>query len=333
MSKATIGILYNQPAAEGHPFFAASKDVLDQVQAIEASLTELARPSVRLPFSGDLTDLLVKIRQHSVVTVFNLCESVNENPKLIGHPAAILEILGIPFSGSPAVALMLTTDKLLSKQLLVANNITTPRFIAYEGKKIWNAASLHYPVIAKPRFEDASIGIDQESVFQDESSLLIGAPKLFARHGSLVIEEFIAGREFNLSVFGYPKPHVLQVAEIDFSKFPSELHRIVGYRAKWDTTAFEYHHSPRKFPDDLPLSLLNDLRGNALRTFSLFQLRDYGRIDFRVDSQNQVYVLEANANPCLSPDAGFTAAVAMEGLSYTAMTAEFIKFLTARDVK
>lgn len=333
MSPATIGILYNQPAPEGHPNFLSSQDVLDQVHAIENSLADLSRPCVRLPFSGDIAELLAKLRQDSVGKIFNLCESVNENPKLIGHPAAILEILGIPFTGSPAIALMLTTDKLLSKQLLVANKISTPGFAVYDGLSLDNCKTLRFPLIAKPRFEDASIGIDQESIFEDENSLVQGAQKLFKLHGSLIIEEFIAGREFNLSVFGYPDPQVLQIAEIDFSEFPNNLHRIVGYRAKWDTNAFEYHHSPRKFPDDIPDATCHCLKEYALRSFSLFHLRDYGRIDFRVDNENRVYVLEANANPCISPDAGFTAAIHQKGLSYTAMTAEFIKFLESRDLK
>ena len=332
MIKSLIGILYNEPAPLGHPLWESSKDVRDQVVAIETALQELSRPCIRIPFAGDIKKLLNLLERKSVTMAFNLCESVNENPRLIGHPAAVLELLGIPFSGSPALSLMLTTDKLLSKQLLKANGVNTPEFALYDGFFYDEPLALRFPVIAKPRFEDASIGIDQESIFTDNHSLRQGVEELYNLHGSLIIEEFISGREFNLSIFGYPEPKVFKAAEIDFSEFPSELYQIVGYRAKWDPTAFEYHHSPRRFPDNLSNLLAADLHKTALCCYKLFQLRDYGRIDFRVDQYNNVYVLEANANPCLSPDAGFTAAAYNEGLSFTAITAEFIKFLEMRTV-
>ncbi len=124
-------------------------------------------------------------------------------------------------------------------------------------------------------------------------------------------EQYIEGREFNLSVLAGPTgPQVLPPAEIDFSGFPPGRPRLVGYRAKWAEDSFEFQHTPRRF--DLPAAdgpLLDRLRQVAADCWHVFGLRGYARVDFRVDEAGQPWVLEINTNPCLSPDAGFYAAM------------------------
>lgn len=311
-----IGILHNEPLAMGTPGWQASCDVLAQVEAIERALEELGQRTVLLPFAGDPAALCARLQQGRVTKVFNLCESVNEDPTLIGHPAALLELLGIPFSGSSALALMLSTDKLAGKYLLQGAGINTPRFFLHDGPASLEAVDLRYPLIAKPRFEDASIGIDQESIFASRKELLRGAKQLHDQYGPLLIEEYIAGREINVALLGAPSLEVLAIAEIDFSAFPKGLYPIVGYRAKWDDTTFEYHHTPRLFPNDLPPSVVVALHRAALHACQLFQLRDYARVDIRLDEAMTVHVLEVNANPCLSPDAGFCAAAFHRGIDF-----------------
>ncbi|RJX30417.1 MAG: D-alanine--D-alanine ligase [Desulfurivibrio sp.] len=325
-----IAIVYNQPAETGGANWQSSQDVLQQVEAVEQSLAELAMPAVRLPFDHDLRTFLAVLRQEQVDAVFNLCESVDDNAQLAGHPAAVFELLGLPFTGSGSLSLMLTTDKLLAKRQLAAAGLATPAFFTYDGDRFATLPEIALPAIIKPRFEDASIGIDQESVVFKKKELQAKLPDFYARYGPLLVEQFIAGREFNISLFGYPTARVLPVAEIDFSSFPQDLHRIVGYRAKWDANAFEFHHTPRLFPQDLPVVAERNLRKVATGAFKLFMLRDYGRIDVRMDERGKVYVLEANANPCLSPDAGFVAAAAQCRMNYTAMVKEFVRFLSLR---
>ncbi|MFH1480668.1 MAG: D-alanine--D-alanine ligase [Pseudomonadota bacterium] len=262
--------------------------------------------------------------------VFNLCETVDEDPKLAWHPAALFELLGIAFSGSPSSALMLTTDKLLTKQLLKANGIRTPDYLVYDDRKAFGSKNLRFPVIIKPRFEDASIGIDQESIFEDEGSLKKGLDAFHERFGSVLVEEYVAGREFNISLFGYPAVKVLPVAEIDFSAFPKELYPIVGYRAKWDEGSFEYQHTPRVFPEKLPRGLLSEMKQTALDCFRLFMLRDYGRVDMRVDDRLKIHVLEVNANPCLSPDAGLSASYQKTGKGHSQLVRHLLRFTLKR---
>jgi ribosomal protein S18 acetylase RimI-like enzyme len=130
-------------------------------------------------------------------------------------------------------------------------------------------------------------------------------------------EEFIDGREFNLSLLAGPNgPQVLPPAEIDFSAFPDGKPKIVNYAAKWDEKTFEFQNTPRRF--DFPASdqpLLAKLNGLAVRCWEVFGLRGYVRVDFRVDVNGHPWILEINTNPCLSPDAGYAAALRQARIS------------------
>jgi len=330
MCGKVVGLIHNVPVAPGQAFSEASADIMTQVEAIEEALEDLGHIPIRIPFTRDVSGFIQRIKEAGVEVVVNISESLEEDPHFVGHSAALLELLGIPFSGSPAVALMLTTDKLTTKQLLKAQGIRTPPDLMYDGRNSVDFHGLKYPVILKPRFQDASIGIEQESIFIDELSLREGINGFLDRFGPLLVEEYVGGREFNVSLFGYPSPSALPLAEIDFSAFPEGLFPIVGYRAKWDMSSFEYYHTPRKFPQGLPSSLRQGIEGIALECFHLLMLRDYGRIDMRVDDDGQIHVLEVNANPCLSPDAGFAAAARQAGMSYTDMVEALVAFVEKR---
>jgi len=330
MKRLKVGIIHNEPIPQGEPNWESSADVLAQVEAIKAALNELGQPHVRIPFTRDLGRFVSQVQAAGIDVAFNLCESVDEDPLLIGHPAAVLELLGVPFTGSSAMALLLSTDKLTVKRLLAASGLNTPAFFLYEGGEVLRPAGLNFPVILKPRFQDASIGIEQESVVKESAELLPRLEDLYSQYGAILAEEYVAGREFNVSLFGYPKAQVMPLAEIDFSGFPADLHRIVSYKAKWDEDSFEYHHTQRIFPDNLPEALQQTMRHMAQDCFALFGLRDYARVDLRLDQHGRLSILEINANPCLSPDAGFPAAVHKNAMSYTEMIGEFVRMVSLR---
>jgi D-alanine-D-alanine ligase len=325
-----IGVIHNLPIAEGEPNWQSSVDVMVQVDAITGALFELGHVPVALPFTRDLAGFVARLAQAEVAAVFNLCESVDEDPHLIGHPAAVLELLGVPFTGSSAMALNISTDKLLVKLAMAAAGIRTTPFFGYDGGDLSLPVKLDFPLIMKPRWQDASIGIDQESIIVSGKGLKKILGDYYRRFGPLVVEEYIEGREFNVSLLGDPLARIMPLAEIDFSGFPPGLFRIVGYRAKWDASSPEYQCTSRVFPDDLSQDMTRSIRRIARECFKLFGLRDYGRVDMRVDYRGRVNVLEVNANPCLSPDAGFTAAVARADLSYRGMVKELVNQVSRR---
>jgi D-alanine-D-alanine ligase len=331
LRRKKVGIVHNQPASRGHENWEASVDVVAQVEAIEKALKDLGHSSARIPFTRDLHGFTQRFKERGVDIVFNLCETVDEDPHLVWHAAAVFELLGASFTGSPSAAMMLTTDKLISKRLLKGRQIKTPDYLVCNGSREFNTALLKFPVIVKPRFEDASIGIDQESIFENDRELREGVRQFLDRFGQLLIEEYIPGREFNITLLGYPTARILPIGEIDFSAFPENLYPIVGYRAKWDKNSFEYHHSPSRFPEDLTRLLSRKMERIALECFHLFMVRDYGRVDVRVDDHGRIYVLEVNANPCLSPDAGFAASTRQAGLSYGDMIGMIVDFAIQRE--
>ncbi|HHN48483.1 MAG TPA: ATP-grasp domain-containing protein, partial [Bacteroidales bacterium] len=132
-------------------------------------------------------------------------------------------------------------------------------------------------------------------------------------------EEYIEGREFNVSVIaGEKTPLVLLVAEIKFLNYPGEKPKIVGYRAKWDETSFEFKNTVRHFVNEHEEpELCERIRQICLQCWKEFDLRGYARVDFRMDEKGNLYVLEINANPCISADSGFVAAANQSGLSQT----------------
>ena len=317
----------------GNANWESSVDVLDQVEAIETALADSGRATRRIAFTRNLAAFLKEMREKEIDAVFNLCETVEEDPALCWHPAAVLELLNVPFSGSPSRALALTSDKALAKKLLKANGIRTPEFRDYGSPEIFDPTGLAFPVIVKPLMEDASIGIDQESIFESANALMKKIENFRVRFGQIMVEEYIEGKEFNVSLIGYPEARVLPVAEIDFSAFPNELYKIVGYRAKWVRDSFEYKNTPRRFLAEVSSGISPELGSVASACFELFGLRDYGRVDMRVDDQDRIYVLEINANPCLSPDAGLAASYAREGSNYEQMTNELCKYMERRSRK
>jgi len=328
-----IAIVYNHPAETGAANWRSSQDVLRQVEAVERSLRELEVDRLTVPFDRDLAAFTATIKEEKIEAIFNLCESVDEDPRLVGHPAAVFELLGLPFTGSGSLALMLSTDKLLAKRQLAAAGLPTPDYLAYDGGDMSPLLDFALPAIIKPRLEDASIGIDQESIVFNKKELQEKLPVFYRKYGPLLLERFIDGREFNISLFGYPEASILPLAEIDFSSFPKGLQKIVGYRAKWDEEAFEYHNTERLFPRELPPLLERNLRQVASDAYKLFMMRDYGRIDLRLDDLGTIYVLEANANPCLTPDAGFVAAAGQCRRGFTDIIRDFVTFLHARAKK
>jgi D-alanine-D-alanine ligase-like ATP-grasp enzyme/ribosomal protein S18 acetylase RimI-like enzyme len=246
--------------------------------------------------------------------VFNLVESLAGSDRLSHLAAVLLDDFDLPYTGSRAEAVHLTNNKPRAKERLRAAGLPTPDWTTADRGDI-----LPPPYIIKAAWEHASLGIDDHAVItQGDGSTVTDQIASRARQlgQSCFAEKYIDGREFNLSLIAASDgPRVLPPAEIDFSSFPRGKPKIVGYAAKWEPQAPEFSGTPRRFDfaaSDAPL--LDWLRSLAVDCWRLFDLAGYARVDFRVDSRGQPWILEINANPCLSPDAGFAAALDRAGL-------------------
>lgn len=295
---------------------ADEQDVVSQMDAIEAALAELGHESRRIPCTLNLDETARVLRASNPDLVFNLVESVGGQGRLIHLGPSLLESLSLPFTGCSAAAMVATSCKPLSKLVLQGAGIDTPEWHTLESLA---TRALVSPgrYILKSSWEHASRGLDDASVVNAIDSEQLSAAlnaRLSKLAGEGFAEAFIDGREFNVSILA---GEVLPPAEIIFEGFQSGKPHIVGYAAKWDAAALEYTGTPRRFEfsrDDK--KLLARLRAIALACWRRFELRGYARVDFRVDESGQPWVLEVNANPCLSPDAGFAAALARAGIEY-----------------
>jgi D-alanine-D-alanine ligase len=223
--------------------------------------------------------------------------------------------MGLPFTGSAAAVLTLTTDKLATRAILSSEGLP----VAPGGRLDPDCPGLLHrvpgPWIVKPAREDASLGLEGESVHATREAVLARAWSLADRFTGqpLVVETFLPGRELNVSLLA---GEVLPVAEIVFDGFPEGMPRVVGYEAKWREDSFEYLHTVRRFPEgDEDKALLERVGHLALKAWRVCGLRGYARVDLRLDHDGEPHILEVNANPCLAPDAGFMAAAERAGLT------------------
>jgi D-alanine-D-alanine ligase len=293
------------------------QDVLTEVAVVSRALERLGWSVTEHALDLDLGVHARTLGRRPAAMVFNLVESLGGDGQLIYLATTLLDHLGLPYTGAPTEAVFLTTHKVLAKRTMAAAGIPTPHWIGEGSPAVPSEATA---LIIKPVWEDASVGIDDRAVVRRRSSALRELRRRDVRDGRPhFAESYIEGREFNISLLAREAgraPQVLPIAEIHFLDFAKNKPRIVGYRAKWDVTAHEFSHTPRSF--DFPArdrSLLRRLRQLALRCWRLFGLRGYGRVDLRVDRRGRPWVLEVNANPCLSPDAGYFAAAQRAELS------------------
>ena len=298
---------------------ADERDVLDQVAAIRAALIANGHAVSVLSCTTDLGNLQRKLEVLKPDIVFNLVETLDNSGRLIHLAPALWETKGLPFTGSSADALYLTTHKVLSKERMFAKGLPVPPWVVC-------AASGRSPAIhgtddgtpadwiVKSIWEHASVGLGDGSILRNVSSVAVAE----SLPVGFFAERFIEGREFNLALLaGSNGPEVLPSAEIVFVDFPADKPKIVGYTAKWDEDSFEYTHTVRRFADpDVDGPLIEKLKRLALRCWETFDLSGYARVDFRVDNHGEPWILEVNTNPCLSPDSGFAAALLKADIPY-----------------
>jgi D-alanine-D-alanine ligase len=314
-------IIYNQPLDGA---LADELDVLDQVAHIEKHLIDLGISVDRKGITDHFMDEIASLAAQKYDFVYNLVESINNKGELNYFIPALLNMHSIPYSGNPLEAMFVTSNKTLASKAMKNAGINNPAsFLPSEMNKL--VPGRQY--IVKPIWEDGSLGITGDSVFECKPGFEEKLKGLDDSHW--FIEDFINGREFNMSVLaGNDGPEVLPPAEIVFVNYDKNKPRIVDFKAKWEIDSFEYINTVREFPGNkLNSKLKNDLVEAALSCWNLFGLKGYARVDARTDSNDNVFVIEINANPCISPDGGFVAATREAGYPFTEVIKRIINDL------
>lgn len=316
----TILILYNEVRGKAPD----EADVLAQRDLVSAACRKLGHSVSELALGDDVAGQMRRIREAAPDLVFNLTEAAFGRSELLYLAPALLGSFNIPYTGVSAEALFLTTNKVLAKKMMRLQELPTPDYFAIDETAQLNSKKRY---IVKPVGEEASVGISEAMVFYPtEAEKLKKIRQLPA--GRYFIEEYIEGREFNISMLADDRRgmEILPPAEMLFGEFFKEHPKILGYKAKWDENSPEYRNSSRAFGTLKKGSALEKkLLETCMRCRDLFGLRGYARVDLRVDTGDKIYILEVNGNPCISADSGFVAALAEAGYGIETMVKRIIE--------
>jgi D-alanine-D-alanine ligase len=328
--KTRVTILYNEPQPTGEieeideskldfePYFDTKiPSTEEDIEQMRSALAKEGYEVEAINLKDRFTLLHRTLTKDPPDVIFNLVEMFNDSPWDEFKVAGLYELLKIPFTGAPALTLGICQRKMLTKQILLANGIPTPRFKKFSKNHIPKRHGLQYPLIVKPAREDASTGIENESVVTNREDLLKRVEHIIEDYEqSALVEEYIDGRELNVSILGDTDPVALPISEIDFSEVPAHLHKIVSYQSKWDPSHEAYHTAYPVCPADLPKVTARRAHQIALRAFTAMRCRDYARIDIRLSKTKKLYVLEVNPNPDLAAEVGFMRSAEEYGLSF-----------------
>lgn len=313
-----VVITFNKP---GENALEDELDILHEVSLVSGCLKELGHQPVELPLTLNLDKAYRYLKNLQPDLVFNLAESLENHGAIVYFVPALLDVLQIPYTGNPTVPMFLTAGKTLTKKILVDAGIPAPA--SYKPSETQNLPKGKF--ILKPLWEEGSLGLDEDSVFEIPGKDISELTNL--EEDKYFIEPYIDGREFNVSLLaGDDGPQVLAVAEIRFIDYPPEKPKVLGYKAKWNEDSFEYLNTVRTYDlGEGSAELYIRLADISVKCWKALGLRGYARVDFRMDSQGNPFVLELNANPCITPGSGFYAACEQAGITFTQAVDRIIK--------
>ncbi len=330
-----VAIIFNaigQPAKGEAIDRLAEVGVMDEVRAVEGALCTLGIQFRTIPVKDDIVDLVSDLRAYDPGVVINLCEDVFGESHLEMTIPCLLELLRIPYTGSSSLALGLCQNKGLTKDVLTANGIPTPKYrVIFNNEEEISGPS--FPLMVKPLREDASIGISVESVVHEAAELRARVEYIRETyHQPALVEEYIEGRELNVAILGNDPPQVLPISEILFLNKDTDQPKLVDYQAKWVEKSDAYKLTKPVCPAPLSPHLKDLVTSTALKAYRVLGCRDYARIDIRL-RDDVPYVLEANPNPDISLMVGFHRSLKAAGIAYEDFIRRLINFALNRVYK
>ncbi len=326
-----IGIVFNayEPKPEPTSERKSEESVAGMAKEVQDAVGTLGLTTTLIPLQRSLLNFLNRVKEENPELLVNLCEGYFGRPQWEANVAGIFEVLGLSFTGNGSRTLALCQDKHKAKAILRACGLpTAPAQLMVRADQ---PLDLRFPIIVKPNSEDASLGIYPESVVRDDESFRRQVRRVLESYRQpALVEPFIDGREFNVSVMEDGGPVPLPVSEIDFSQMPKDMPKICGYEAKW----FEDHPLYQKTPPICPAPIDDDLsrrlQALAVEAFVTMGCRDYARVDFRMDGKGRIFILEVNPNPDISLNAGYARALKAAGIEYAAFWQTMLRNAFAR---
>lgn len=299
-----VGLTYNlkrqSSSDEGLPedFFAEFDDE-ETVNAISDALKKGGCKVTKIEADANVYSKLMRLKPD---IVFNVAEGLHGESRR-SHIPAMLEMLGIPYTGSGPLALAISLDKGLTHQLLSVAGVPSPHFQVFTDANARMEEKLGFPLVVKPLAEGSSKGVRSSSLVKDEESLRRQVSWVIKTYNQpAIVEEFLPGREFTVGLIGNDEPKVLPIVEILLENLPSGSSSLYSYEAKW---IWDTHEKPLDMfscPAEIPRKLEKEIKRIAVKTFKVLQCRDVCRIDMRLDEDNKPHVLEVNPLPGMIPN-------------------------------
>ncbi|HMK08417.1 MAG TPA: ATP-grasp domain-containing protein [Anaerolineales bacterium] len=303
-------------------------EVVDQLQQ---ALVESGHEATLLGITSDLKYLVDKLEEQKPDLVFNLVETFADNDAFEMNIAAVLQMLGVRFTGSSARVMAVRQDKGLTKKLLAFHDVRCPQFATFDHDNIEFAGKMRFPLLVKPLHGDASAGVHDSSLVNDFRSLVERIAYIHTElRDTALVEEYIDGREFYVSVLGNDPPEVLPLIEMDFSALPAGYPHIYGREAKFDEKSVHFAGTNAVVATDLPPELRHRIELTGRAAAQAMEVSDYARVDIRVARDGTPYVVEVNANPYLEQTAAIAIAALQAGYSYRGLIGALVEIAWER---
>lgn len=315
-------VLHTDVAPDAPP---DDQDTLWSVKAVDEALVQRGHDSVTAPFVPELGKVKALLDEHRPDIVFNLVESVFGLDELAAITPTMLEKLRVPYTGNHAATLSVTSDKPLAKEIMRKCGLPTADWCVPPDWTGWREGRKY---IVKSATADCSLGLDDGAVVVGAKAMRERAGYCSRKYGGRwFAEAYLDGREFNVSVIERNgKPQVLPVPEMQFLNWTPGRPKIVGYAAKWDEESSDLVNTERLFGiDEKEPTLARKLRDLAAEAWMQFGMHGFGRVDLRLDADNNPFILEVNPNSCIEPGAGLAAAASAAGLSYSDLIMQVIE--------
>ena len=327
-----VVIVYNEPTDDRYTELGeakAVKGVLDEVKAVDQALKKLGYTVKQLPLTPPIEKVKETLRQLKTGVIFNLFEGFAGRPETEAAVAGFLDELGFAYTGCPSNVLSIALDKSKTKEILQRGGLATPNYKIMTPETI-SLDGLNLPCIVKPVAEDASHGMSIESVVADYPALEKQVQYISEQYdGRALVEEYIDGREFNVTVLGNENPVVLPVAEIVYT-LPEGMPRILTFEAKWEPKTLYFKSSAPMCPAEIDEESRRKISAASLQAFILLGCSGYARVDFRMSKDGIPYIIEVNPNPDLSPGYGAARQARTAGMSYPQFIERIIQLAVER---
>jgi D-alanine-D-alanine ligase len=330
-----IAVIFDSP----HPEWEDAAFKREIEQKVEEAEYDVARALMAgghdvlmIGIGDDVTALLGRLADFQPKLVFNGCEGFRKNARHEYAIAALLDMYGYRYTGSSPTALLVARNKSLTKKVLAYHGIRVPAFAEFhEGDELVRPSELRFPLIVKPLLEDASIGIAQASVVEDDQSLAQRVEFIHTKyHQAAIVEELVEGREVYVGLIGNDDVEVLPLTEMTFGEPETTDHRIATHKAKWDEDYRKRKKIKNVFAKGVSEELTRRIGEICSTAFHALWLQDYGRVDVRLAHDDEVYVLEVNPNPFIAAENEMADAAEKAGLKYNAFIQRIVDEAMAR---